>query len=361
MATGHCYIHGIGVAVPPYPLAQSASPELFRPACADPRTYTLLRRVTRRTGIERRHLAALRYQQPDLDGQTLYRSHEQQPAGPGMAARNARFDENAAPLVLEALTAFDEVALARVDALITVSCTHAGAPGIERPIQTATPVPASVDRWHLGFMGCSAGLAGLRLARQLSSAGRRALVVTCELSSLHFQYGDRVDQLTANALFADGAAAVLTSTTAREARCNVRVLACRSISLPAAADQMAWFAGDHGLRLELAQELPDTIGVSLPSALANFLREAGVQHGAIAHWVVHPGGPQILDRVEQVLGLSPQALAGSRDVLRRYGNMSSSTTLFILRELMHTAPRGLCVAMAFGPGLTIELALLSFE
>ena len=181
--------------------------------------------------------------------------------------------------------------------------------------------------------------------------------MACELSSLHFQYTDKMDQLTANVLFADGAAAVAVGPRPAAAR----VLDCRCASLPDYAQQMVWFADDHGPRLELSQDLPDTLAAHVPAVVGNFLDRNGLSHAAIDHWLVHPGGRQILDSVEQALHLPTNALQLSRSVLRRYGNMSSPTIFFILKELLAARVDGRCVAMAFGPGLTVELVLLELR
>jgi predicted naringenin-chalcone synthase len=174
------------------------------------------------------------------------------------------------------------------------------------------------------------------------------------LSSLHFQYSDAIDQITANLLFADGASMVMLGS-----QCSaVAVLDCRCVHLPAAADQMVWFADDHGLRLELSRELPRTLAEHLPAAVDEVLARNGSARQAVDHWLVHPGGPQILDAVESALELGPDAVVDSRGVLHDYGNMSSSTIFFILQRLIEKREAGLCVALAFGPGLTIELAVL---
>jgi predicted naringenin-chalcone synthase len=197
----------------------------------------------------------------------------------------------------------------------------------------------------------------MRLVHGMADTTPRALIVACELSSLHFQYSDELDQLTANLLFADGAAAMSLSS----APAAARVLACRSVAAPAHADQMVWFADDHGLRLHLSQELPDTLAALVPETVGSFLADHGTSCAAVDHWLVHPGGPQILDAVQQALGLPADALQLSRAVLRRHGNMSSPTIFFILKDLLASGADGRCVAMAFGPGLTIELVLLEIR
>jgi len=225
---------------------------------------------------------------------------------------------------------------------------------LERPILTHTPVPASAQRWNLGFMGCSAGLAGIRLVHNLSGVDNTALVVACELSSLHFQYTDQLDQMTANLLFAADAGAVLLSAEPS----TVQVMECACVTLPTTADQMVWFAGDNGLQLHLSQDLPDSLAANLPQIVDRFLHNHGLSIGDVDHWLVHPGGPQIIDSVERSLGLPSDALEISRSVFRRFGNMSSPTIFFIMREMFESGAVGPAVALAFGPGLTIELVLL---
>ncbi len=353
MATD-CYVQGIGTAVPNRSVAQAEIESMFAPAISNPRTARLIQRVARLTGIERRYLAALDYV-GDGDETPLYQSSNMQPHGPGMDARTALFLKAAAPLVEKSLSAFSQEQLSRVGALITVTCTHAASPGLEQPVFACSPVPPSVQRWNLGFMGCSAGLAALRLVHGTTTGhSHPSLILACELSSLHFQYTEELDQLTANLLFADGCAAVLLS----NKRTPVRVVDCVCLTLPAAASQMTWFAGNHGLQLTLSQDLPDTLAAHIGPAIESFLVRSNTSLDQIDHWVVHPGGPQILDSIGQSMRLSSEALRWSRDVLRRFGNMSSPTVFFILRELLQSQQTGRVLMAAFGPGLTIELALL---
>lgn len=355
--TSACYVQYIATAVPEKWLDKEHGADLLKQSCADARTAKLLQRVARLTGIERRHLAALDYQFDGGDGDSLYRRPDRQPHGPGMGARTEAFHKASGPLVTRALAALPPESLARVESLVTVSCTHASAPGLEMPILTNTPVPPTVDRWNLGFMGCSAGLAAVRLIHQTAALERHALIVACELSSLHFQYTDHIDQMTANLLFADGAAAMILSPEPS----RLRVVGARCMGLPQAAQQMIWFAGDYGLQLELSQDLPDTLAAHLPEAVTEFLAGYGLSAHEVDHWLVHPGGPQVLEAVEKSLALPKDALALSWSVFKGYGNMSSPTIFFIMKELMATTATGHVVAMAFGPGLTIELVLLRID
>ncbi|HRX84050.1 MAG TPA: 3-oxoacyl-[acyl-carrier-protein] synthase III C-terminal domain-containing protein [Phycisphaerae bacterium] len=347
------YLHALSTAVPEAALTMTRAAELLCATTTDPRMARRIARLLPHTGIERRHLAVMETQ-PNLDDpEGLYQRAVRQPNGPGMDARSAAFAGAADRLVARLLAPLHDDELTQASALVTVSCTHASSPGLERAVFAHSPVAHHVQRWNLGFMGCSAALAALRLASGPAASGA-TLSVMCELSSLHFQYSADLEQLTANLLFADGAAAVLT----HPAPSPVRLIHAACAALPAHADQMVWWAGDFGLRLALSPQLPATLAAHLPAAVQRTLRAAELEPGAVDHWLVHPGGPQILDVVEESLSLAPGALALSRGVLRRYGNMSSPTILFILRAAIEAGLTGRVMLLAFGPGLTIESALV---
>jgi predicted naringenin-chalcone synthase len=347
-----CYLNDIVTAVPEAHLQAKDAMPLLQGVAINTRSARLLRRLLRLTGIKKRHLAILDHQTTLADDDALYRPASEQPHGPGMLDRGRVFNQAASELVKRLLAQLSTESIAEAQTLITVSCTHASSPGLELPVFLNAPLNADVQRWNLGFMGCSAALAAMRLVHRATS-GTSALVVCCELSSLHFQYTDQIDQMTANLLFADGAAAMILGP--RPSR--IKVLDCCCSTFAPYADQMVWEAGDHGLRLHLSPELPDTLADHLPAAVDALLDANDLDRTAIDHWLVHPGGPQILDAVESSLGLSAGTLGASREVLGEYGNMSSPTILFILKHCIDRA-QGHVVLVAFGPGLTIELALL---
>lgn len=347
------YIQSIQTVVPLRSLTQDESALRMQISSQSSRTHRLIRQIARQSGITKRHLAVLDWQD-DPEGTPLYLPASVQPGGPGMGIRNAHFDVASGELIRRVMEPVPRDSIEAVKTLVTVSCTHATSPGLELPLFRHAGISPAVQRWNLGFMGCSAGLAALRLVHGLNSDGQNALICTCELSSLHFQYSDCVDQITANMLFADGVAAVFLSPQPS----NVRVLSCRCVHLPAAADQMTWFAGDSGLKLTLSRDLPATLAGVLAETVDAFLQDFGASRADVRHWLVHPGGPQILESAESTLGLSRDSLVDSRAVLNEYGNMSSSTIYFVLKRFVERGESGLSVLLAFGPGLTIELALL---
>jgi predicted naringenin-chalcone synthase len=211
-------------------------------------------------------------------------------------------------------------------------------------------------------MGCHGAFNTLRVADAFAATRADAvvLVVCVELCSLHFQYGDHDDHVVANSLFADGAAAAVCRTAAPQpaAARPWRLVHQASRVLPGSLREMGWLIGDHGFEMSLSARVPDLIAAHLPPAVAAMLTAAGVAPDAVATWAVHPGGPRILSAVEAALALPPEALAASRGVLAEHGNMSSATILFVLDRLCAADAPGPCVALAFGPGLSVELAVL---
>ena len=210
-------------------------------------------------------------------------------------------------------------------------------------------------------MGCHGALNGLRVARAFAASepGSRILLCAAELCSLHFSYGSEADRSIPNALFADGAAAVVAAPASEVGPGPWRVVTNGSVLIPGTADAMTWRIGDRGFVMTLSAEVPRLIHAHLKPWLELLARRpTGSDPESVGSWAVHPGGPKIVDAVGQALGLDRPALADSREVLAGYGNMSSPTVLFILDRLIRRdAPRP-CVALGFGPGLVVEAALI---
>ena len=240
-------------------------------------------------------------------------------------------------------------------------CHVAGsAPGFDMALINEVGLPPSVSRTHIGFMGCHGALNGLRVAKAYAEAEPDARVLVCavELCSLHHQYGWNPDRIVSNALFADGAAAIVGHHAPNRPKDAWSLTKCGSAVLPDTSDLMGWSIGDHGFEMTLSPRVPDTIRQSLRFWLEQWLAPQETSIEEIGSWAIHPGGPRILDACAEAARLSSEDLAPSRSVLANYGNMSSPTVLFILNELRAVdAPRP-CVMLAFGPGLAIEAALV---
>ncbi len=359
------YLLGLGRAVPAQELDRAAALALMtRLSPLPPEQERGVRALYRRTGIETRRTAVF-----DPGSASPWPSGADPTAehGPGTAARMALYAEVAGPLAVaaasEALERAD-VAVSRMTHLVTVSCTGFGAPGIDQLLIRDLDLSPSVQRTHIGFMGCHGALNGLRVARAFVEAepDARVLLVAAEICSVHVQHGwEDEEQVVANALFGDGAAAAVIGTAPEPAAMPRpwRIARSGSHLFRDSAELMTWTVGDHGFRMGLSARVPALLAEHLGPWLSRWLAEAGLGVDDVGCWAVHPGGTRILGAVECALGLGPDALATSREVLRRHGNMSSPTVLFVLDALWRAAARGPCVALAFGPGLVAEVTLFT--
>jgi predicted naringenin-chalcone synthase len=240
--------------------------------------------------------------------------------------------------------------------LVTVSCTGFSAPGFDFHLVKEFNLTPGIHRFHLGFMGCFAAFPALKLAQSLVRSDPRAqvLVVDVEACTLHFQKDFKPDVVVANALFADGAAALLVSAD----KGPLELHDFRSHIIPGSEDDMAWIIGETGFDMKLSSYVPRLIEGNIGAILERLVADAGWKREDLKLWAVHPGGRAILDKTAQVLGLTHDELDVSYDVLRRFGNMSSVTIFFVLREILDRGRKGKLFACAFGPGLTVESGFL---
>lgn len=280
---------------------------------------------------------------------------------PSTRARNDEYRRTAPTLFAEASRAAlagsgrDASAVTHV---VTVSCTGMFAPGPDYQLVRDLGLPPTVERYHLGFIGCAAAIPALRLAARIVAADPTAvvLVAAAELCSLHLQTSSHPDQIVAASVFGDGAAAAVVAS-ADPDRPGLDLEGFATHVTDDGEKDMAWTVGDSGFEMTLTPEVPRIIGREITAIADEVLGDLD----DVDAWAVHPGGRSILDRVENALGLDAAALAPSRAVLRSHGNMSSATILFILRDLLDDPARGdgaRIAALAFGPGLTVEAARL---
>lgn len=360
------YLAGLGTAVPPLAIGQDAASRLAAAYGAEGAGKERIHRVLyRRSGVRSRASVALRLQDGTPDPGWLFRQpREMEDRGPGTRRRLKIYEREAPALAAQAAgRALSDAGVGprEVDQLVVVTCTGFMAPGLDVMLVRGLGLRRDVGRTQVGFMGCHGAFVGLRQAAALTSArpATTALVVAVELCSLHFQYGWDPAQVVANALFADGAAAaVVRGPEASGGEGELALEAQASWLDEASEDAMTWRIGDHGFRMTLSAAVPERIQRGLRSQIEPWLETHGLSLRDVATWAVHPGGPRILTAVTRALDLPDDALAVSRGVLADHGNMSSPTILFVLERLLWArAPRP-WVALAFGPGLTTEAALL---
>ena len=356
------YLQRIGTAVPPTRYDQSFVRDTvagWLGASDDRRLGRLVGRVFDRAGIDQRHSVLTDFARGDgpfLDGGRY--------AAPSTSVRNEIYAREANRLASEAARrALDGTDRARVTHVVTVSCTGFMAPGPDVHLVRSLGLPPSVQRTHVGFMGCYGAFPGLRLAHAFCAADPEAVVLVCcvELCTLHFDPQAHLDSLLSTALFADGAAAAVV-TGAPPTVGTGYALERFATTLTDHDDEMAWTIGDRGFRMRLSGAIPRLVRGEVARALEPVWHAVGAGPDDVAAWAVHPGGPAVLDAVEEAFCLDADALAASRAVLARYGNMSSATILFVLDELRRSRDdaAGTVAAMAFGPGLTLESAVLRF-
>lgn len=359
------YIHSIKTLLPLFQAAQDDVARQLAAWSGDPVAGRLIRHVFQRSGIKTRHSVI-----PDFSATGQAELFSQDAEGrikePSTQERNRCFARHAGPMAVEvARRVLDKAsgfAPEEVTHVITVSCTGFANPGPDYRIVVDLGLSPAVQRYNLGFMGCYAALPALRMARQfcLAQPGAVVLVVCLELCSLHMQLNPTSDGILANALFSDGAAAVLVS--ARQPASGRPALALSHFNSAIAAEgvqDMAWEIGDQGFNLVLSSYVPDIIAANVGKIAGELLSVQDLGISSVPLWAVHPGGRAILDKVEKSLGLEPWQIEPSRSVLRDCGNMSSATILFVLERILARCGHepATVAAMAFGPGLTIESGL----
>ena len=333
------------------------------------RQRRVLHQIYRNASIDKRHSVVSDFM--SAAPRELYRvDADGEIDDPRTGERNAFFVKHARPIAVDlarrTLAACPGIEPADVTHVITVSCTGFANPGPDYYIVKEAGLRPSVQRYQLGFMGCYAAIPALRMAEQFCAADPKAvvLVLCLELCTLHLHPRGGLDDMLANALFADGAACAIVS--ARPVPAGQRALALGAFAstvIPEGEGEMAWSIGDHGFDIVLSSYVPKIIGGAIYELVAPLLRAQETGLEGVRYWAVHPGGRAILDKVQSGLGLAPEQVAASREVLRQYGNMSSATVLFVLRELWaqpEARAGDRIIAMAFGPGLTVESAALSY-
>lgn len=282
--------------------------------------------------------------------------------------RLALYKQEALPLSLKAIENCLNGMLPATDLthLITVSCTGMSAPGLDLEIIEALQLSPSIFRTSVNFMGCYGAVHALKLGKMICDTEPQAkvLIVSTELCTLHFQQQYTPDNAAASLLFSDGSAALLMG----NAESSKPVLSvdhfCSNITFRGKQD-MAWGISSKGFLMTLSGYVPYLIEEDISGLVTEALNKCNIPQQDITHWCIHPGGRKILDTVQQQLRLNGDALQYARNVLQHYGNMSSPTILFVLKEIMDELQNGAAPSrifgVAFGPGLTMETFIASVK
>ncbi len=310
----------------------------------------LARRIFAGTGIETRHGVT----DPLLEDVSTWTTQQ----------RMERFADEALPLGTEAVRgAIADAGLvpADVDLLTVVSCTGYATPGLDILIARDLEMPVGVQRLHVGHMGCYAAIPGLASTSDAVAARDKTAVMLClELTSLHVQPPtDDAEQVVAHALFADAANAVVLQPGDAPRGLKVLDIAARTDSARSAL--MTWDVTDLGFKMGLSPRVPAVLRKHVEATVEDLLTPHGLTVADVPGWAVHPGGPRIVEVVQKKLALSDEQVAESNAVLRDIGNCSSPTVMVVLERMVaggRLEAGDHVVAMAFGPGLTLYMALL---
>ena len=251
-----------------------------------------------------------------------------------------------------------------IGAFFFVSITGVASPSIEGRLINKMGLNPRMKRIPIFGLGCVAGAAGIARAADYVRAFPKesALLLSVELCSLTIQQDDfSVANLISSGLFGDGAAAVVISGSEQEATLGPGIIATRSVFYPDTEYVMGWDISEKGFQIVLSRDVPEVVLKNLGKDVDEFLGEHGLKRDDIASWVIHTGGPKVLEATETALDLPPGALAASWACLRKTGNLSSASVLFVLEEIMQNRrpePGSWSILAAMGPGFCSELVLL---
>ena len=361
------YICSIGTANPPHRIPQMQVADFMAAAHQlDEQGSRKLKALYRVSGITQRYSVLEDYIRQNGD-YTFYPNTPTLEPFPTVQQRMEVYRRHAVDLseqaVRNCLGQLRSVQLQDLTHLITVSCTGMYAPGLDIELVERLELNSCVQRTAVNFMGCYAAFNAIKLADAICKADPTAkvMLVCTEICTIHFQKEAEQDHLVSNALFGDGAAAVL-----------MQGQPCQEVSLelqsfhcdlaPAGKRDMAWHIGDTGFEMTLSSYVPDLIKNGIRQLTDKLLQGLKTTISEIRLFAIHPGGRRILEVIEQELGMSRDDNRFAYRVLQNFGNMSSATVLFVLKELMQSLTvreqNEPVLSFAFGPGLTLESMLL---
>ena len=349
----NAYINRIATALPPHDVHEAFLRFGHSLLGAEERKANLFERMALRSDIDHRY-SFLAPPGTAVRGGVPAESFYVRGRFPGTAERMRVFEDKAPELAqaaIQGLNLGEDVS--RITHVIVTCCTGLSAPGLDFEIMVRCGLPKSVERTVIGFMGCYAAMNALKLARHIvrSEPDAKVIVLSLELCSLHLQETFDLEEMLSFMIFGDGcAAALITSDPV-----GIGLDSFRTLIIPDSRELITWNIGNSGFDMVLSGQVPARTQAALRARAGEILGNAEIS--SVGIWAVHPGGRTILDAVEHAFGLRPEALSASRDVLRKFGNMSSATILFVLQRALGGLAGVKGCGMAFGPGMTAETML----
>ena len=358
-------IISISTEVPAYKHTQQHLLEFMDGAYnAGEKESRILSYLYKHSGIDTRYSVIPDFTLPIDEWQFFPKSRDLEPF-PNLEYRMHWFKMHAMPLSLRCAEKCINGIIDKneVTHLITVSCTGMSAPGLELELMEAMGLNSNTTRTAINFMGCYAAIHGLKMANDivLAHPGSKVLLVCTELCSLHFQKTFSQDSITAPLLFGDGSAAALICSD-DDPHKGIRLDSFYSEIMKEAKDSMQWHLSSSGFVMTLDADVPELFRADIGSLKDRAIAKSGFADDTVKYYCIHPGGKRILEGLGKGLGLTNEDLAVSYNILKNYGNMSSATILFVLKNLWDTLPvneDAHIFAAAFGPGLTMESLIMT--
>jgi predicted naringenin-chalcone synthase len=343
------YIASLATATPPSSVSQCHAKEVLSRRFADtltPRSLALLRKLLDHPSIKQRYYA---HEDPES---ILSETPDD---------RIARFTRWAVDLSAEAATkalALAGLDISDVSGLVVNTCTGYICPGISTYLIERMGLRRTTPVYDLVGSGCGGAIPNIQVAGALLSGLADGVVISIsvEICSATFQIGNDLSLLLSNALFGDGAAAVVLW----KRPSGLELVASSSYYAPEHRESIRYVHKNGQLHNHLSTKLPGLVKDAAAEVVEALLAPRKLRARDIAHWAIHPGGEKILNAVGDKLGLEESQLRASRKILEHYGNMSSPTALYVLEEIMGNGLNAgeLCLMVAFGAGLSAHALLL---
>ena len=361
--SNYSYFSAIGTAVPDYKIEQSQIADFMgRMLELNHQDLKELKVLYRASGIRSR-FSVLQDFSPEHQA-NFFQKHK----FPKISERMKVYQREAPKLVIKAINnCFLNNPLITpkdITHLVTVSCTGMYAPGLDIEIIEKLGLNNQVNRTAINFMGCYGAFNGLKTADNICRANPEAnvLVVCIELCTIHLQDSTSSDDLLSGALFSDGSAAVIINSRPNKNQTSIKLNSFFCDLFPDGKKDMSWQIGNFGFEMKLSSYVPSLLGKGINSLLNSLLNSTSIKREEIDLFAIHPGGKRILEVIEMNLNIERSQNKFAFEILKTYGNMSSVTILFvldlILKQEVNTNKEKNIIALAFGPGLTMESSLM---
>jgi len=363
------FITSIGTANPPHKFSQTQIADFMIQAMQlSKEEASQLRVLYRASGIETRYSVLEDY--GGSERFTFYSNTETMEPFPSTKTRLNLYKQQSIEIskkaVLNCIADIPKFNPREITHLIVVSCTGMFAPGLDIELLNHLGLKSTVQRTSINFMGCYAAFNAIRVADSFCAQNpdSKVLIVCTELCSIHFQKENNEDNILANALFADGSAALLVESVPRK-KINLKIGSFFCDIALDSSREMAWTVGDQGFEMKLSSYVPQAIRSGIKKLTLSLLSLNKIKLSEVNYFAIHPGGKKILEAIEAELGLKKTDNAHAYSVMKNYGNMSSPTILFVLQEIFSKLDSSdhhkKILSFGFGPGLTLESLIMTVE